>query len=52
MERRHETNMPYCWCKPEQEVQNGNILIIHRCDDCGETKCKCNNLYPPQHLTV
>ena len=29
--RKHETNMPHCWCNPKKTVfPNGNMHIAHR----------------------
>ena len=32
--RKHETDMPHCWCNPKKQVmENGNMVIIHNEDD-------------------
>jgi len=27
--KEHETEIPYCWCKPSQKVVSGNIITLH-----------------------
>lgn len=44
MEKEHITDMPHCWCYPAKEVlENGNMVIIHRCPVCNETDCMCKS---------
>lgn len=40
--RKHNIELPsICWCKPRVEVVNGHTITIHRCPDCGSTRCEC-----------